>query len=110
MRGKRLMMGDAELIRVFAEFGFRTGQLAREYDVHPDTIRNIVKGASFKPGGRGGRGPNKKRKLNEGQVRQIREWAAEGHGEQTISMKLDGVIRRSTVRQVIDGKTYKDVK
>lgn len=102
---KKLRMRDAELIRVFAEFGFTPRQLAREYDVHADTVRNVVKGTSFKPGG-----PRvNQRKLNPEQVRQIRTLAAEGHREQFIARKLGYVVRRGTVRQVIHGITYKDV-
>lgn len=102
-------MRDAELIRVFAEFGYRTGELATEYDVHPDTIRNVVKGSSFKPEGHKSRGQCNRRKLNDSQVRYVRELAAQGLGEQAIAKRLNGVIGRSTVRQVMSGKTYQDV-
>lgn len=106
---KKLRMRDAELIRVFAEFGFTPRQLAREYDVHADTVRNVVKGTSFKPGPHKGSPHANQRKLNPEQVRQIRTLAAEGHREQFIARKLGYVVRRGTVRQVIHGITYKDV-
>jgi len=102
-------MRDAELIRVFAEFGFTTGQLAREYDVHRDTIRNVVKGASFRPEGHRSRGQCRYRKLSAEQVRHIRALAAGGFGEQAIARKLNGIVGRSTVRQVMAGTTYRDV-
>ena len=102
---QKLLTRQAEMIKVFAEFGFTRQQLAVEYGVHPDTIRNILRGTSF--AGEGSR--RKDRKLSDDQVRQIRAWAAEGHKEQKIAGLLGNVISRSTVRQVIVGKSYQDV-
>jgi len=103
-------MRDAEFIRLFAEFGYTAGQIAREYDVHPDTVRNVIRGNSFKPEGHRSRGQCNHRKLNAAQVRYIRELAATGLGEQAIARKINNVIGRSTVRQVMSGKTYREVK
>ena len=102
---RKLTNMDAEFIRLFDEFGFPKSQIAREYGVHVDTIRNVVLGKSFK----GSVLRNKNRKLSDDQVRQIREWAAEGFGEARIAKKLGGIIGRSTVRQVITGHSYQDV-
>lgn len=101
-------MRDAEYIRVFLEFGISKRALAREYEVCLDTIRSIASHRSFNPGA-----PppnyNQHRKLDVSQVQEIRRLRALGYGEQRIAKALGGVITRSTVRQVIDGKTYRDV-
>jgi transposase len=101
----KLTSRDASFIRLFEEFGFSKPQLAEEYGVHVDTIRNVVRGKSF----RGGVTRNKNRKLNDEQVRQIHELAAQRFGEARIAKALGGVVSRSTVRQVMSGKSYKDV-
>lgn len=102
-------MRDAEYIRVFHEFGFSHRQLALEYDVHTDTIRNVLHYKSHNPAvSRTGR-RNKNRKLADEQVLRIRELTASGHGEQAIARKLGNVVSRSTVRQVMQGITYQDV-
>lgn len=98
-------MRDAEFIRVFYEFGFTKPQIAREYGIHVDTVRNVVIGKSFS----GQPMRSSKRKLTDDQARQVREWAAEGLGEVKISRNLDGLIGRSTVRQVVNGLSYQDV-
>lgn len=97
---------DAEWIRLYAEFGFSKRTLSKEYGVHVDTVRNILNGTSFN-------GDPKKRtqerKLTTEQVRFIHRQVALGHKEQAISKMLKGVVGRSTVRQVIEGKSYADV-
>lgn len=105
----KLSSQDADFMRMFYEFGFTQSQLAREYEVHPDTVRNVVTGRSFK-GGPPRR--SKKRKLTDDQARQVHKWADEGFGEVRIQRKLhsQGIeIGRSTVRQVINGQSYQDV-
>lgn len=102
----KLSATDADWIRVFAEFGYTKRALAKEYGVHVDTVRNILNGTSFN-------GDPKKRtqprKLTDEQVRFIREQVRLGHKEQAIARMLQGVVGRSTVRQVIEGKSYSDV-
>jgi len=97
---------DAEWIRVFAEFGFSKRDLSKEYGVHVDTVRNILNGTSFNGDPRKRVQP---RKLTDEQVRFIREQMALGHKEQAIARMLQGVVGRSTVRQVMEGKSYADV-
>ncbi len=97
---------DAEWIRLYAEFGFSKRALSKEYGVHVDTVRNILNGTSFN-------GDPKKRvqprKLTDEQVRFIREEMKKGSKEQAIARMLQGVVGRSTVRQVMEGKSYQDV-
>lgn len=104
----KLTSRDAEFIRLFAEFGFKKPQLAREYDVHTDTIGNVLNGKSFY----GPEPPRIDRKLTDDQARQVLAWAAEGLGEIRIQNKLSqrGVnIGRSTIRQVIKRQSYQDL-
>jgi len=104
----KLTRRDAEFILVFYEFGFTKPELAREYGVHVDTIRNVLKGKSFQ--GRPLR--SSRRKLTDDQARQVLAWAAEGVGEVRIQKRLRAQgteIGRSTVRQVINGQSYQDV-
>ena len=103
-------MRDAELIRVFHEFGFSPRKLASEYEVHTDTIRNVLNRRSFNPPAGHLYRQSKHRKLSPWQVHWIRQWASNGLGEQAIAKKLDGAVHRSTVRQVMQGITYQDVK
>lgn len=108
----KLAMRDAELIRVFREFGFTTRQLANEYQVDPDTVRNIVNGKSFTGETRKKgllTGHVKHRKLTADQVRKIRALAAEGFGEQKIEKLIGRVVAHGTIRQVVSRKTYQDV-
>lgn len=109
MNNAKLTSRDADFMRVFAEFGFKAPQLAKEYEVHPDTARNVLNGTSHT-----GKGlpPSALRKLTDDQVRQIRAWAAEGLGEARIQnrLKTQGIeIGRSTIRQVINRVSYRDV-
>jgi len=98
------------MIRVFKEAGYTTGQLAREYGVHADTIRNVVKGASHAPGKNSKLdGHRRLRKLTDDQVRVIRRMAGEGFGEHAISRQLGKVVHRATIRQVMRRQTYQDV-
>lgn len=103
----KLTPTDAEWIRLFAEYGFSKRSLSKEYGVHADTIRNILNGTSFN-------GDPKKRvqerKLTDEQVRFIRQQVKLGHKEQAIARMLQGVVGRSTVRQVMEGKSYADVR
>lgn len=105
---QKLDMRDAGFIRVFYEFGISHGKLAREYEVHTDTIRNVLHGKSFNP-----EAPppprSSLRKLSSEQVRMIRRWHAEGESDGRIRELLGGYVTKSTIRQVISGKTYKDV-
>lgn len=101
-------MRDAEFIRLYAEFGFRTTDIAREYEVHPDTVRNILKGRSFRPEGHRPRTVNA-RKLTPDQVRFVRAKAAAGYKQEAISQALGGIVKRGTVRQLVNGQTYRDV-
>jgi transposase len=96
---------DANFIRVFHEFGFTKPQLAREYGIHVDTVRNVITGRSF----HGQPAPSKSRKLTDDQVRQVRLWSGEGLGEVRIAKRLGNVIARSTVRQIVHRKSYQDV-
>lgn len=108
---RKLPTRDAEFIRLFAEFGFTYVAIARAYELHPETVSNVVRGKSHKREGYAGSKPRLRlRKLNDEQVRKIRKLAAEGHGEQYIARQIGYAVQRSTVRQVMDGKTYKDVK
>ena len=101
----KLTSRDAEFIRVYHEFGIAKTKLAREYGVHVDTIRNVINRVSFK----GGPVRSKMRKLTDDQVRQVHAWSAQGLGEVKIQRNLGGIIGRSTVRQVINGESYRDV-
>lgn len=108
-------MRDAEFIRVFAEFGFSHRQLANEYGRHPDTIRNILHYTSHDPARTRESRRNKNRKLADEHVLHVREWTTTcNFGEQKISRLLRetfGVeVSRSTVRQVMQGLTYQDVR
>lgn len=98
------------MIRVFLEFGISKSALAREYNVHVDTIRNIDRGLSFS----GSLTRRKDRKMSDVHIKFIRAQAALGYGEHVIVNDLyEGFaieVSRSTVRQVIAGKSYKDVK
>lgn len=105
----KLTRDQADMIRVFKEFGYRTGQLAQAYEVHPDTIRNVVKGASFTTKDPSQDGHRRLRKLTDDQVRIIRKMAGEGYGEHAISRELNKVVHRATIRQVMRRQTYKDV-
>jgi transposase len=96
---------DADFIRVFYEFGFTKKQLAQEYQVHVDTIRNVISGKSFQ----GITQRSRHRKLNDDQVRQVRAWAAQGLGEVKISKLLGGLIGHSTVRQVMNRESYQEI-
>ena len=109
MSNSKLQMRDAELIRVFSEFGFSSRQLAAEYGVHADTIRNVLHFKSFNPSAVHPYRQNKRRKLNDDQVRLIRRLKNDGLGEQAIAKKLGGTVHRSTVRQVMHGVTYQDI-
>lgn len=103
--GQKLTASQAEMVRVFAEFGYTKAALAREYGVHVDTVRNILRGTSFN----GTTPPRKDRKLDEEQVLWIRQWAADDLSDTMIVKKLGGVVSRSTVRQVVEGRSYRDV-
>lgn len=106
----KLQQYDADLIRVFSEFGFTKRALAGEYDVHIDTVRNILNNRSFTGGKSGGGKVNlANRKLNDDQVRFIHAQAALGHKEQKIASLLGNVVSKSTVRQVIEGRSYAEV-
>lgn len=102
----KLSATDAEWIRLYAEFGFSKRSLSKSYGVHVDTVRNILNGTSFN-------GDPKKRvqerKLTDEQVRFIRQQMKKGLKEQAIARLLQGVVGRSTVRQVMEGKSYADV-
>lgn len=103
---KKLRRRQAEMIRLFLEFGFTQQECADVYEVSLDTIRNIANGVSFKP-------PvsrRKDRKLSDDEIRQVHVWGAKGHKEQKISTLLHGKVSRSTVRQILAGKSYQDVK
>lgn len=103
---QKLTQADADMIRVFAE-ETRAGRaaLAREYGVHPDTIRNIVNRKSFT----GGQPRRKDRKLTCEQVIQIRCLSKLGDKPDRIATKMDHIVSKSTIRQIIEGKSYKDV-
>lgn len=107
---RKLEPAQAEMIKVFREFGFTKAALGREYGVHVDTIRNIDKGVSFN----GGAPKRKDRKLSDDDIRFIRAKGASGIKEQQISNLLrterNIEVSRSTVRQVLNGKSYKDVQ
>ena len=106
----KLEMRDAEFIRLFKEFGEWTPpQIARAYDVHPDTVRNILYGKSFKPEGHRKDGHRQQRKLTDEQVRTIRELSAAGH-KNCISRHLGKKVSRATVRQVVLRHTYQDIE
>lgn len=101
----KLSQRDADFMRLFHEFGFTKSQLAGEYGVHVDTVRNVILGKSF----RGEPLRSSRRKLTDDQARQVLAWAAAGLGEVKIAQNLGGVIGRSTVRQVINRESYQDV-
>lgn len=101
----KLTSRDAEFMRLFHEFGFTKPQLAKEYKVHIDTVRNVLIGKSF----RGEPLRSARRKLTDDQARQVLAWAAAGLGEVKIQRNLGGIIGRSTVRQVINRESYQDV-
>lgn len=44
---RKLTQLDADMIRVFSEFGFSKPQLAQEYHIHTDTVRNVLNYKSF---------------------------------------------------------------
>lgn len=104
---QKLTQDQADMIRMFSEFGFSKPQLAREYHVHTDTVRNVLNGLSFT-------GDTRKKDFHhqpptDEQVRFIKEQAREGHKEQAIATMLRGVVARATVRQVLDGKNQQGV-
>lgn len=103
---QKLTQTQADTIRVFAEETRATkAALAREYDVHPDTIRNILNRKSFI-----GETPHRKdRKLSNEQVLEIRCLSKLGYKPDKIATKMDHIVSKSTIRQVVDGKSYKDV-
>lgn len=95
------------MIRVFAEETLATRHsLAVEYAVHPDTIRNILTRKSFTGGSPSSR---RDRKLSDEQVFQIRALSKLGNKPDIIATKMGHVVSKSTIRQIIDGKSYKDV-
>lgn len=102
---RTLTAEQAGLVRVFREFGFSRAAVAGEYGVHPDTIRNIENGTSFTKTAR-----RKDRKLTDDEVRQVHAWGKQGHREQKIATLLGNKISRSTVRQILAGKSYQDVR
>src|ERR1700757_1783703 len=97
----KLTHDQADMIRVFKEAGYTTGQLAKEYGVHADTIRNVVKGASFTAEPKDPKldGHRRLRKLTDDQVRVIRKMAGEGFGEHAISRQLGKGVHRATIPQ-----------
>lgn len=104
----KLTSRDAEFIHLFHEFGFKKPQLAKEYEVHLDTIRNVLNGKSH----HGKPLRNSLRKLTDDQARQVLAWSAEGLGEIRIQnrLKAQGIeIGRSTIRQVIKRQSYQEV-
>lgn len=104
---QKLTQDQADMIRVFAEFGFEKPQLAREYHVHQDTVRNVLNGLSFTGDAR--KKTFQHQQPTDEQVRFIREQAREGYKEQAISTMLRGVVARATVRMVLDGKLCQGV-
>lgn len=105
----KLTQSDADLIRVFAEETRATkAALAREYDVHPDTIRNILNRKSF-TGDPAVPRRNPNRKLSNEQVIQIRCLSKLGYKPDKIATKMEHVVSKSTIRQVVEGSSYKDV-
>ena len=107
MVSQKLTQAEADMIRVFAEETRATRHtLAAEYDVHPDTIRNILNGKSFTGSSPASR---RDRKLSDEQVFQIRALSKLGNKPDVIATKMDHIVSKSTIRQVVDGKSYKDV-
>lgn len=102
--GSKLTPYDATMIPVFREF-FSRSEVAREYGVHRDTIRNVEKGVSFSTLV----SRRKDRKLSDDEIRQIRLWEGQGHREHAITTLLENKVSRSTVRQVLNGQSYQDV-
>ena len=105
---QKLRQDQADMIRVFSdELHVSKAALAREYGVHVDTVRNILNyksftGAEKKPSGQ-------PRSLTDEQVRFIKAQARKGYKESAITKMMRGVAHKSTVRQVLEGKTYQDV-
>lgn len=101
---QKLTADRAEMILVFRRY-FSRAAVAREYGVHPDTIRNVENGTSF------AREPSRRkdRKLTDDEVRRVHAWGSQGFKEAKIAGLLDNKVSRSTVRQILAGKSYKEV-
>lgn len=104
---QKLTQTQADMIRVFAEETRATrASLAVEYDVHPDTIRNILNRKSFTGSSPASR---RDRKLSNEQVFQIRALSKLGNKPDIIATKMGHIVSKSTIRQVVNGQSYKDV-
>lgn len=104
---QKLTADQAEMIRVFREElpWVSKADLGREYGVHADTIRNIEKGVSFNDT----TARRADRQFSDDQVREIRRLAGTGLKEQAIKVKMNLSQSRSTIRQVVTSKSYRDV-
>ena len=99
----KLTKDQAEYIRLFKDIA-KPAALAKEYGVCVATIHNVLNGKSF----RDDKKPRSDRALTEETVREIRKLQAEGLSDWKIS-RLPGMPPRSSVRQVLNGKSYKDI-
>lgn len=99
----KLTKEQAEYIRLFKDIA-KPAALAEEYGVCVATIYNVLNGVSF----REDKKPRKDRALSEDTVREIRQLQAEGLSDWKISRR-PGMPPRSSVRQVLNGKSYRDV-
>lgn len=103
---RKLSDETIEMIKVLGEF-VRPVPLGREYGVHPDTIRNILAGKSHRASHQA---PRRDRKIPDTEIREMRRLASkEGMREHAIKNHMQVPYSRSTIRQVIDGLSYKDV-
>jgi len=100
---RKLTTNDAEMIKVLRQAAGVTA-LAREYDVNPSTIYNVLNGISHSK-------PIKARKdraMSDDTVREIKRLNSQGLSDWQIS-KQPNMPSRSSIRQVITGKTYRDI-
>jgi hypothetical protein len=100
---RKLTADDAEMIKVLGSIA-KVSALAKEYDVNPATIYNVLNGVSHSK-------PIKARSdrtLGDDTVREIKRLNAQGLSDWKIS-KQPGMPSRSTVRQIVNGVTYRNI-
>lgn len=104
---QKLTATDVEFIRLFGG-GERPiakpSALAQEYGVCTETIYDVLNGKSHKPG----TAPRNDRRMSDDEVREIKRLQRKGLTDWKISRATGR--SRSTIRQIMDGKTYRDVK
>jgi DNA-binding NarL/FixJ family response regulator len=104
---KKLTYEDAEMIRLFRTIMYaRVAALAHEYQVSESTIENIIRYKYFKEANPKPT-PRTQRIYTDDEVREIRRLATQGISPYIIAKRLGK--HQTTVRQVVEFKSYKEI-